>query len=265
MFLLPNGAEAQSKKKDSSKKSSTKEKKSSVIIFGDEEDEDNSSTRSTNKLKLINIKTNPISFIIGQQILEVEKEITPIVSLQAGVGVTFSVISGVSNDLFSNIFDLGFEEDYVESPNFDASRDIQDYFDDEDRVIKPGLIFTLSPRFFLEANGFEGQYLAPSFTYKTVNIDAPSIVAGQEDVFYDKDNFDRETIKTTNFSVRYGIQFLFDSNITAESFLGAGLSFKNANRQDLGYDSKGIVVREFQDIKTKNFLYELGIRVGYYF
>ena len=255
---------AQSKKKSSTKKSTVTEKKSTVIVFGEDEEEniEIKKDKKSNYHDII-IKTSPVSFIFGQQMLEVEKEITSVLSLQVGAGATFKNVLSLDNDILNIFANIGFYENYETSSNFEEGQDI---YDDNysDKTVVPGILLSLSSRFFVDGGGFEDSYIAPTFTFKTVNNNTPAIFPNQSFVEYDQDNFDKEVKKISNFSVRYGNQSISGSNITFEWFIGLGLSFLSDNRQDLGYRNN-IVVREFQTTKSTRFLYEAGVRIGYYF
>ncbi|MBK8621030.1 MAG: hypothetical protein IPN79_04545 [Saprospiraceae bacterium] len=264
VFLLVAEADAQSRKKKKGAKSSSVDKETTVIVFGDEEEAEERNEKKR-KLKMINIKTSPFSFVRGVQLLEIEKELTSVVSLQAGVGATFKGVLSLDSEFFSDILAFDeFEDGVYESSNFDTNRDISDFYN-EDRVQKTGFAFTVSPRFFLDADGFEGQYLSPAYTYRQLNYETPSVVENSSQVVFDPSNFDKESKTISNLSVRYGVQYLFDSNITTDMFLGVGLRFVNESRQDLGYNNFGRVERQFHQIKSNGFLFEFGVRVGYYF
>lgn len=267
LFCCVHDADAQSKKKSSNTKSQPTEKKSTVIVFGDDDEdniEDSEKGKTKKKHSNIIVKTSPGSFIFGQQMLEVEKEINSVVSVQVGAGATFKNILGLNNDFLSILSDLAdFESTYDESPNFDSQDDIYDNYSTDKKVV-PGLHLSASTRFFVDAGGFEDSYIAPTFTYKTINVNTPGIVDGQSFVAFDPKSMDRETKKIMNVSIRYGNQYIYDSNITAEWFLGLGLGFIKDTKQDLGYRNQ-IVVREFQTISRTRFLYELGLRFGYFF
>jgi hypothetical protein len=257
-LLFIDEAEAQKRKKKGKKVEP--EKKSNVIVFGNEDSDDEDNIKS--KSYKINIKTNPFSFILGSQSIEVEKEFTDVISLQVGIGATFSSVIDPDNEILQELYpsDYGNYEDSNKWGNFDIYDDYS-----INRTNRLGGIFSFSPRFFYEGDGFEGGYIAPAFTYKRFNVDAFGILPEKVDVFIDKNKIEKEYYTYKDLSVRMGGQQVFDSNVTSEYFLGLGIRFVNNHRQDLGYLPTGEVSSIFTDTTNKRFLLEAGIRIGYSF
>lgn len=247
-FILLSEGIAQ--KKRVKKKEQTE--KSTVIVFDDEEQTKEEVERTKS---YINIKTNPMSFLFGYQMIEAEKQITDYLSVQVGAGVTFKDLSKTIDD-FDEIID---QEDVYspESPNWNT--DVTDYYyADNTRKSKLGFCFTLSPRFFYASDGFEGGYIAPTFTYKRYNFNAADFV----DRAYTTDFIDPENLNYTDFTVRYGYNTLFETMMT-ESFVGVGYRTNSSHRQDIGYNAGGLIGKTFQDFSYSGIRLELGIRVGF--
>ncbi len=236
------------------KKSKKKEpvEKSTVIVFDDEEEK---GQKEETKSLLLNIKTSPLSFIFGYQLLEAEKEITDYLSLQAGVGVTFKDRIK-STEIYSELFE---EENLYSAPSPNWYQDVGDSYS-FGRQNKMGYCFSFSPRLFYESDGFEGAYIAPAFTYKRYNYLAQDIVNGQANGNY----VDAENLITKDITVRFGYNYLYEKIMT-ESFIGIGTRSNSSRRQDIGFDVNGKFGKAFQDFSNSELRLEAGIRIGFQF
>jgi len=261
LALFLEGINGQTDRGKSKNNNDASSEKSKVIVFGDDEEENQNSKSKIKKYTII--KTNPFSSILGHQVLEIERELTNVLSFQVGLGLTFNNYLQLDNDIIDFFF-WDDDIDKYQSANFNRDKDITDYHDD-DRILKPGLIFSLSTRFFLDADGFTGQYFSPVYSFRGYNFQTAGIIENRSILEYDPNSFDEESRNITTFSIRYGYQYYFNSNITLDIFFGFGIKSKTERRQDLGYNNLGIVVREFQTLSKRGLLSEFGLRVGYHF
>ena len=255
--LIAFSNDALSQRKRTTKKKETE--KSTVIVFDDEKvDEETTSDPSKN----IIIKTSPISFIFGSQIVEVEKEINDWFSVQVGAGVTFKDRSK-DIELFSELIDEEDTNNYGPYSEVWESDEL-DYYYNDTRKSSLGFAFTLSPRLFYESDGYEGGYFAPTFTYKRFAFKAEDVVLGNNYVERTGVYTDSESVSYTDFTIRYGYNNLFDKLMT-ESFIGLGIRSTKNHRQDLGYESGGYLGKSYQDFSSSELRLELGIRIGFQF
>ncbi len=231
-----------------------------IIDFGADDERDGGKRRVNHGLIL---KTNPISFLFGHQTLEAEKELTDLISVQGGVGLTFAVQALGDVDLES-LYGLGWEgiRTYCQSEQW-----VQDFCDDYDdytyREQKTGIKFTFSPRLFFNNEGFEGSYISPAITYSRLRYQV--LMADEtfsQNPQYTGQDFQPEFEAYTDFTIRYGYSILFDK-LTAEAFAGIGLRKRKAERQDLGRDITGAVRNGIRQIEDSNLRLEVGLRIGF--
>lgn len=255
--LIAFSAESFAQRKRGAKKKETE--KSTVIIFDDEKEEDDDDERINSSRATI-IKTSPISFIFGNQIIEVEKEINDWFSLQLGAGVTFKDRSK-DIDFLAEIIDEESDGEY--GPFSDVwESDELDFYYDGTRQSKLGYAFTFSPRLFYGSDGCEGGYIAPTLTYKKFAFKAEDVVLGNNYVERTGVFTDSESVGYLDFTVRYG-QTNFFEKLTTESFVGLGIRSISNHRQDLGYTTGGYLAKGFQDFKSSELRLELGVRIGF--
>jgi hypothetical protein len=205
------------------------------------------------------IKTSPISPIFGKGLLELEREVTDYLSIQVGVGATFKPLVDIS------LTNLIFEED-SNSGSCESELWENDYCDNyEDFDIRrsvPSFLFSFSPRFFFESDGFEGSYIAPKFRYSKNKFEVQSI---QEDFgeltrnsTYDVD----ESITRMDFLVHFGSQVLYPK-LSLEYFVGIGASNATEIRQDLGRDDFARNRNGLSETKSTKLILEGGMRLGF--
>jgi hypothetical protein len=205
------------------------------------------------------IKTSPISPIFGKAILEVEREITDYLSLQVGVGLKFKPL--VERNLISILDESEESNLYCESPLWE--NDICDDFNDSSiRKASPGIILSVSPRFFFESDGFEGSYIAPLIRYSRENLNAQSISENRGSIVRLSDFDVNESISNIDFIVHYGLQILYPK-LSLEYFVGVGARKENIVRQDLGVDNAGFNRNGTSKINSTSLLLEGGIRIGF--
>ncbi|HMT54964.1 MAG TPA: hypothetical protein PKC06_17050 [Saprospiraceae bacterium] len=203
------------------------------------------------------IKTSPISPLSGKGIIEVEREVTDYMSIQVGLGLTFKSLLNIS---LVNVLNDDSEE-FHESTLWEY--DITDDFNDFTiRKVKPGFVFSISPRFFYESDGFEGSYIAPVFRYSTYNYSVKPILEIPGEIIREASYSTDESVKNIDLLVHYGTQVLYPK-LTTEYFIGLGARLETANRQDLGIDSSGVNRNGIAEIKKTTFLLEGGVRIGF--
>lgn len=82
--LFLEGVNGQIDRGKSKNNNDTTSEKSKVIVFGDDEEENQNSKFKSKRYTII--KTNPFSSIFGHQVLEIERELTNVLSFQVGLG-----------------------------------------------------------------------------------------------------------------------------------------------------------------------------------
>lgn len=238
-----------------------KEKRDVQIIDFGADDETGEGKKRVNYGLII--KTNPISFLFGHQTLEVEKEITDLISVQGGVGLTFAMQALGELDLAS-LYGLGWEgsRSYCQSEQW-----VQDFCDDYDdytyREQKTGVKFAFSTRLFFNNEGFEGSYISPAVTWSRLRYQA--LMADEtfsQNPQYTGQDYQPEFEAYTDFTVRYGYSILYEK-LTAEAFAGIGLRKRKAERQDLGRDAAGTIRNGMRQIEESNLRFEVGLRIGF--
>lgn len=235
----------------------TKKKQSDVqVIKFDDEDEPEPDAK---QYKGIIIKTSPVSFIAGRQMVEVEKQINGSMSVQFGVGATFAP---VWEEYTTTLEEFNNDEGFCESTQW--VQDIcDDYSDPVYRKVKTGALLSASMRFFFEDDGYEGSYFAPVLRYSTTRVDALT-ASGSTANGWAYSSTETQAEKVTNFDIigHYGYQRLYPK-LTTEYFLGLGLRFRNNTRQDLGFDAAGVLQNGERIFKDKRFRMEVGLRIGF--
>lgn len=229
-----------------------------VIEFGEEGGEQSDYVQGN-----FIIKTSPVSFIFGNQMFEVERYISDILSIQAGVGLTFnSVYEGLWD---SDIVDeLSFNDNvsFCESTYWPEQDDIcDDFVSSDNRRLKPGFLISTSARLFFNDDAMDGQYFAFKFRFSTKNYEIQDILPNQPFVERSTNQWFDEDYTAIDIVGQYGYQVLY-SKLTAEYFVGLGIRFAQEKRQDLGYEA-GIVRSHLTDVKTKSPRIEAGIRIGF--
>lgn len=227
-----------------------------IINFGDEADAKKGKEQT---YRGIILKTSPLAFVFGRQPFEVEKEINDYLSLQIGAGLTFEPLWTGYDGLVSELNDeLG--DSYVSTV---WDQDVQDdYSDYTIRSGQVGPMFTASPRFFFDSDGYEGMYIAPVLRYSIQNFKVQKVEEGRGDIVRLPDDVQKESIKNTDIMVHWGSQTLYPK-LTLEWFLGAGIRLRSNTRQDVGFSAttlSGNAERKFND---KRLRIEMGIRVGF--
>lgn len=245
-FIAQNAIAQKPKKKDPDVQ---------VIDFG----EDQSKVEVESSYNGLILKTSPISYVFGRQMLELEKEMSGSLSLQVGLGATFAPLWSNYNQLLTELND---QDGYCESNQwtYDECDNYSDY--SYRRGGGAGLLASASLRLFFDDDGYEGQYIAPVLRYSVNKFQVQQIEPNQSFTFRDPNNWQDEHEKKFDLMVHYGAQELYPK-LSAEWFIGAGLRFSNNLRQDLGYDEFGIVQNGERMFKEKKFRLEAGIRIGF--
>ncbi len=227
-----------------------------VIDFG--EDSSGKSKEPTTYKGII-LKTSPISFVFGRQPVELEKEINDFMSLQIGAGITFAPLWTSYGDLTAELLDES--DGYCESEQW--AYDECDYYSDYTiRTGKVGLLFSLSPRFFFESDGYEGMYVAPLLRFSTQKFGVQEVEEGLPYIERNPNRLQEESIKNFDLLVHYGSQALYPK-LAVDWFIGAGIRFRNNQRQDVGLDDFFMAGNGERNFKDKKFRLEAGIRIGF--
>ena len=224
-----------------------------VITFGNDE-----KTDKDYKYKDMIIKTSPTAFIFGKMPFEIEKEVTDFLSVQAGLGLTFSSVTDAWGEALAELDNYDYctstqwDNDYCDNP-----------YDNSYRNGKTGFMASLSARLFWDQDGFDGGYIAPVVRYSTRRSNAQMIDESQRSEERLMDSFDEENDKNLDLVVHYGAQYL-NETITWEYFVGLGVRRQTRLLQDLGYDNNfNLRNGGLQEIKRNQILYEIGLRVGF--
>ncbi|MBK9335324.1 MAG: hypothetical protein IPM98_01570 [Lewinellaceae bacterium] len=226
-----------------------------IINFGSESE----SSKTDKVYKGLIVKTSPTSFIFGRQPVEIEKEITDYLSLQVGVGLTFSPFWDGYNELLAELSD---EEDIAEISD-QWAYDVQDNYSDYSiRTGSIGPILSLSPRLFFESDGYEGFYVAPVLRYSIQHYRVQKIREGLPHIEHTPDETQKESIKNLDLMVHWGAQKLYPK-LTLEWFIGGGVRLRNNTRQDVGFDFTMLSGNGEQSFKDKRFRFETGVRIGF--
>lgn len=227
-----------------------------VINFGEDE------ANEDYEYKYNIIKTSPSAFLFGRQPFEYEREITDYLSLQAGIGFTFSsALSGLSTGLYSEILDEGESNRFCNSTQWGNQDYCDDLGDADIRTGKIGMIMSFSPRLWFDSDGMDGSYIAPVVRYSTYKNNVQQVEEGVTSLVRLPNSFDLESAKNVDLVVHYGYQFL-NERITWEYFVGLGVRRQNQIRQDLGTPNNRFRNGTAEE-NSKSVLVELGIRIGF--
>ena len=225
-----------------------------IIDFGDE----SGSQKEQKVYKGLIIKTSPISFVFGTQPVELENEITDLLSLQVGLGVTFEPLWAEYDEFVAELVDAS--DGYCESRMW--TYDECDYYNDYTiRTGKVGLLASASSRLFFDSDGYEGMYIAPFLRFSQQKFEVEKVREGY--AFLERTPDDTQSESVTNFDilVHYGSQALYPK-LSMEWFIGAGVRLRNNTRQDIGYDGLNLLRNGERNFKDKRFRFEAGIRIG---
>ena len=249
-YVFSNSIYAQKGKKD---------KDVEIIDFGDDSG-DNSSDGLTSGN--IIIKTSPVSYLTGSQFVEVEKYVTDYLSVQAGFGLTFRpLINYTYDEALAELQDDG--SDFCESDNFSDDRDIcDDYYNTDFRRYKIGILVSGSARLFFDDDAMDGGYFAFKLRYSTLNLEVQNIFQNSQSIERLEDDWLPESVKRFDIMGHYGYQSVF-SKLTASYFVGLGARIQNESREDLGFNSFGLIEREVRSFKRTRLRLEAGIRIGF--
>lgn len=229
-----------------------------IIDFGDDND-----TKSDYVASNYIIKTSPVSFVFGSQMIEVERYMTDFLSVQAGIGLTFDVLYKdiLDEDITSEI-GLSQYSDYCESEFWGEQNDIcDDFVSTFNRRIKPSILLTASARLFFNDDAMDGSYFAFKLRYARENVAIMDIAPNSSSVQRLSDQWFDESYRSFDIIAQYGYQVLYD-RLTTEYFVGLGARFTKESRQDLGYLG-GIVTNNLLEVSTTLPRIEAGIRIGF--
>ncbi len=231
-------------------------KNTQIIDFGEE----TKTEKQQQPYRSFTIKTSPITWVYGTQSLEVEKEISNHLSLQLGLGLRFKYRREPSWE-----YPLEDEESFQEcdSPLWGENDLCDDYFDLSYRKVSAGPLVSLSARYFIAGDGFDGAYLAPTFSFSSLNYQVQ-----QADETYQWNNVERlpdtwqdESERSFDLMLRGGNQYL-RPRVVYEYFFGVGASINRFKRQDLGHDDNGNIQNGERSFTKTWVRLEIGVRVG---
>ncbi len=226
-----------------------------VIDFGADSEEDN----NQREYKGLILKTNPISFVFGAQWLEMEKELTDYMGIQAGVGLRFRTMVGIGYNTI--IEELDGESYSCNSPQWQY--DIcDDYTDFSIRKAVAGPWLVVSPRFYYESDGFDGPYIAPVLRYSKARYKAQQVDEFSSNEVRLADVWQNESERDIDIVVHYGYQSLHP-RLTTEYFIGLGVRFNKSTRQDVGTGPFGNYLNGEVSFKQNLLRLETGIRLGF--
>ncbi|MBI1227674.1 MAG: hypothetical protein GC192_20740 [Bacteroidetes bacterium] len=231
-------------------------KNTQIIEFGGETKAEKKQERYRN----FTIKTSPITWVYGTQSLEVEREISNHFSLQLGLGMRFKYRREPSWE-----YPLEDEESFQEcdSPLWGENDLCDDYFDLSYRKVSPGPLVSLSARYFIAGDGFDGAYLAPTFSFSSLNYQVQQADETQQwnNVVRLPDTWQDESERSFDVVLRGGNQYLRPRAVF-EYFAGIGARINHFKRQDLGHDDNGYI-RNGERSFTKTWVrLEIGVRIG---
>lgn len=225
-----------------------------VIDFG------SSDRRGTEPVEYSNLilKTNPTSYLFGYQSVELEKTLTPFLSVSAGLGVTFQPLLGEGISI-AELLD-------VADDDCDSDLWVEDYCDDytdfTNRSQKVGLVAAAQLRLYFDSDSPEGGYFAFALRHWRKRYDAEKIEPTSNfDFVYLSDDIQEESVVSTDFTGRYGYQIIYDK-LTLEYFLGLGVRFNSAERLDIGRNDGRSWQNGVSKTSTTGLRYEVGLRLG---
>ncbi len=213
------------------------------------------------------LKTSPISYIFGNQYLQVEKEIGNELSILGSIGANFEplhnfesyTIVGVSNDHVRN-FGV-----FYESENFNSSNDITDEYNTRIyRKQKPSTYFDLGLRYYFSDYIFEGMFLYPIISYSTYSFEAQQAFRDNYgSIVYNSDQTQSENRKHLNFIFRLGYQQVYH-RVSFDFYVGAGASRFWGKGQDLGNVSPTEIGNLTRNYTGKGVVYQIGFTFGFF-
>lgn len=203
IFLGATAVVAQNPKKNP-------EKDVEIIRFGEEPRKGKSKKPKVSKHI---VKTAPFAFVMGYQPFFYEYRIGEAFTMQAGAGIIFK-------PSMYDVLDFAAGADCYDE-------DCPTYYDYKYRKIKPGLMLSLSPRFYFAGDAPEGGFIAPEIrTYFRRST--------AEDVYLSEIP-DEENYRLTDVMVHYGNQTLFP-RMTVEWTVGAGIRMASGTFQKVYYE-----------------------------
>jgi hypothetical protein len=246
MFLGMHALSAQSTRRDTIQ---PPKKQVEVIRFGD--DDGGRSGKGKHKKKSNGIiKTAPLSFILGYVPVLYEYKINDWLSLQGGTGITFKPsVSGL----------------YAIIDEECADGNCGNNLDYSYRKSKLGTMLAFAPRLYFGSDAPEESYIAPEIRMYFRRTNAQAIdPASQYEIIRLNDQYDKESIRFTDFMVNYGNQTLYPS-LTIDWSIGVGLRKISGKIQQTYYnETTGFYFSQLD--KASNpyaFRLDIGLRIGF--
>lgn len=197
----------------------------------------------------------------------VQADVTPIASLELGLGVTRKNIlveaatgSGDNNGYFLSTFN---------SPHWQGvnRKDLEEFFYDYDfRSVKTGSYISLMPRVsFTSGTSIMSSFIGCRFEYRRYNWTADGVLPTNELIYNPNVQF-KEMERQLNLVFIYG-GFYKMGNLSLEFYAGAGTRYYYMKKRDIGIEYKGTPqVPEYGAVlstfKKTSAMVELGVNIG---
>lgn len=216
-----------------------------IITF--ETQEVSSKTTSSGADKKNSLGVGLLSWINGYVPIYFERELTPFLSIQTGVGATFR---SFTNDLDQLIWNDGntsgkFDE-YYPYIGLQQYSDVTDsYANYKYRKAGAGVYASFAPKFYPGSNGIDGFSIYPMLEYKLFTSKArlantsasPNYVASQDVDVYRTNSYQKESFQVLDFTINIGGLYQTSNNFFVEWRFGAGLRDTWGSMLDIGYNN----------------------------
>ena len=223
-----------------------------VVVLGSSSS-NSSKKRHKNKEKTMAIKVGALNFITGNLPFYFEKEVQNF-GLLIGGGPSFRRFyngSSVSSAITTADVSYSWGNQNVSSFYNPFSSDI-----DLKYKYSMGYYFAVSPRYYIQGEGMDGNYVGVQFAsmkYNYMNYDYTNTTLNKAG----SDQYN-------DITLQYGAQS-GDDGFVFEYYGGIGVRFKNEQRYAYGYDEMNNIVEGTALHKTTGLVFNLGIRLGFKF
>jgi hypothetical protein len=167
------------------------------------------------KLGLLNVASGNIPIYY-------ERRLLPLLSVQAGVGVT---VRDFAADVVNMIFTNG-------EPPYNP------YYQYAERKPKVGYYMSIQPKVYTSSDAMDGFWVSPMLEFKRFNfkanmVDQTAISSGDGPVYL-TNSFQSEFRNDLDFTLNIGWQWLLDNKVAVEYSMGAGFRRFWEERQNIG-------------------------------
>ena len=213
-----------------------------IQVFSDDPDQPVKPTADNGLL----VKINPLLIFNGEFPVYVEKQISGIFSVEAGLGVTFRDYAGPLGEYYG-----------PDQVTFFDSVAVRNKYS----AVRPGFTFKLGGRIYLDgADDYpEGMYLAAEFRYKTYSFR------------FTEPNDGLEPGRTIGLTDQYmdfvgvlGRQYELAENLLVDSYTGIGFRRKTVEFVRAGIGQTSLVYTASKGVVGVP-LFSVGFKLGYYF